>query len=693
MKKYALKNLDCPNCAAKLEDSIKGLSCVDYVSVNFATLSMHIETSDIEKVKSKINDIEPDIKVDEIAKKENKNYNLKKEFIIMGISLIIFVAGLLVENFIKTFPYNFLKYVIFLFVYFLTGWKVLYKAFTNITKGKIFDENFLMGIATIGALCINAFSEAAGVMLFYKIGEFFQELSLNNSRKSISSLLEVRPDYANLKNNGDMIKVSPYEVKVDDLIIVKPGEKIPLDGVILSGESFLDTSSLTGEHKPKNVGVGDRVFAGMINNNGVLTIKVTKIFTQSSISKILELVEDAIEHKSKTENFISIFARYYTPIVVILALFIAFIPPFFLKDATFSQWIYKALVLLVISCPCALVISIPLGYFGGIGFASKNGILIKGSNYLEALSNLKTIAFDKTGTLTKGVFKVSTIISQNNFKKDEIIEYAAKAESHSNHPIAISIVEYYGKNLSSILIEEYQEVRGMGIKAKIDGKNIIVGNDKLFQNENVNFLDVAEYGTIVHIAVDKIYAGYIIINDQIKEDSFIAVKTLKEKGVNDIIMLTGDNFSSAKDVSDKLGISTFYSSLLPEEKLAIFDKLEKRTKNHNMAFVGDGVNDAPVLAKADIGISMGCIGSDAAIEIADVVIMDDSLTKIATAINIAKKTKTIIWQNIIMALGIKLVFVLLALFGIAIMWEAVFADMGVSLLALFNSMRIFRMKG
>ena len=705
MKKYQLKNIDCASCAVKIEEGVSKLEEVKYVSVNFANSSLLIDTDNIESVKKKIKDIEPEV---ELIEEEDKrilsspngiDLSLWKEnktaIVKIFITVLFLGTGLIFEKQIHNTPYRVLELTIFLTAYLLSGWKVIISAVKNILKGQVFNEHFLMTIATLGAFAIDEMPEAVAVMLFYVVGELFQDIAVNRSRKSIKALLEIKPDYANLKSNGEVKRVSPESVKVGENIIVKAGEKIPLDGEIIEGNSFMDTSALTGESVPRKVKEKDIVLAGMINQSGLLTIRVTKLFNESSISRILELVENAITKKAKTEKFITTFAKYYTPVVVLGALLLAVLPPLLFTGQTFSDWIYRALVVLVISCPCALVISIPLGYFGGIGGASRRGILVKGSNYLDALTKVKTVVFDKTGTLTKGEFKVSEIIVKNGFDKAELLRLAAYAESHSNHPIAKSVIEAYGKLVPSEkidqgLISDVQEISGKGIKTKVNGKQVIVGNDKLLHLENIQHDKCDVEGTVIHIAVDSVYAGYIIISDTLKDDAIETIRLLKEKNIN-TVMLTGDNKTASETFAKKLGIDTYYSELLPEDKVNHIEQIMLSSpKGNKVAFVGDGINDAPVLARADIGIAMGALGSDAAVETADVVLMTDSPLQVVTAIDVAKKTRKIVWQNIAFAMGVKLFFILLGAFGIATMWEAVFGDMGVAVLAILNAMRVMK---
>jgi Zn2+/Cd2+-exporting ATPase len=611
----------------------------------------------------------------------------KSELIKLGIGVVIYAAAIVLQV-----P-NIFKLGLFLVSYALIGGEVLLGAIKNIGRGQIFDENFLMGIATVGAFAVGEYSEGVAVMLFYQIGELFQYYAVDRSRKSIASLMDIRPDYANLKVGSDTKRVSPEEVAVGDVIIVKPGEKVPLDGKVIEGKSMLDTSALTGESVPRQVEAGDNVLGGFINKNGVLTVEVAKEFGESTVAKILDLVQNAGSKKAPTENFITKFARYYTPAVVFSAMALAFIPPLIIEGATFSQWIYRALVFLVVSCPCALVVSIPLSFFGGIGGASKNGILVKGGNYLEALNNVEAVVFDKTGTLTKGVFKVTEIKASAGFSEEELLAYAAYAEAYSNHPIAVSILNAYGKEINKESITDYTEISGHGISAMIEAKEILAGNSKLMIRENIKYIEAESIGTIVHIAVDNEYAGYIVISDEIKEDSAKAIAELKALGVKKTIMLTGDNRAVAEKVAKKLMLDEVYSELLPDGKVEMVEKLEaQKSPKGKLIFVGDGINDAPVLARADIGIAMGGVGSDAAIEAADVVIMTDEPSKIASAIKIAKKTRTIVMQNIVFALGVKLVILILGAFGIATMWEAVFGDVGVALIAVLNAMRAMKIE-
>ena len=624
----------------------------------------------------------------------NGDFNLKQELIPVILVVVLFVGGLIFEEQLHNTPYSIGEYLVFIPAYLLSGWNVLTIAGRNILRGRVFDENFLMTIATLGAVAIHKLPEAVGVMLFFKIGELFQEFAIGRSRQSIRSLLEIRPDSANLKQNGDIKKVAPQTVVVGDIIIVKPGEKIPLDGEIIDGNSQIDTSALTGESVPRTVKVGETVLAGTINQTGVLTVKVTKLFGESSISRILELVENARSKKAETEKMITKFASYYTPFVVFASLGVALIPPLFISGATNADrflWVYRALVLLVISCPCGLVISIPLGYFGGIGGAAKRGILVKGSTFLDTLTAVKTVVLDKTGTLTKGVFKVAQIVPANGFSQTELMEIAAKVESQSNHPVAKSIMEAYGGKIDSSDVKDYEEIAGHGIRAKVNNQIVLAGNDRLLHRENIAHDVCNAEGTIVHLAVDNRYAGYILIADELKEDAVKAIRDLKKLGVERIVMLTGDNQAVADSVAKKLGLDSYLAELLPEGKVEAIEKLISQSKKGDkIVFVGDGINDAPVLARADVGIAMGGLGSDAAIETADVVIMADTPSKVAEAIQIARKTHNIVWQNIIFAMSVKGIFIALGVFGLATMWEAVFADVGVALAAIFNATRVLK---
>lgn len=607
---------------------------------------------------------------------------MKKEIIKIVIALILFLVALIVplEN-------QLINNGLFVISYLIVGLEIVLKAIRNIFKGKVFDENFLMAIATIGAFVIGEYPEAVAVMLFYQIGEAFQDYAVDKSRKSIISLMDIRPDFANIQRNGKIDKINPEEVNVGDIIVVKPGEKVPLDGIIVKGTSMIDTSALTGESVPKEIKEQDEILSGCINENGVLEVKVTKKFGESTASKILDLVENASSKKSKSENFISKFAKYYTPIVVVTAVLLAIIPPMIFNRAEWIEWIHRALTFLVVSCPCALVISIPLGFFGGIGGASKIGVLIKGSNYLEALSNTEIMVLDKTGTLTEGVFEVQQI-NPIDISKEDLIKYATYAESFSNHPIAISLKKAYGKEIVNKKVSETQELPGLGVRAVIEGESIFVGNEKLMKENCIDYIKSEEIGTILYIAVNNKFAGTIVISDKIKKDAKETIDKLKKDNIKKIVMLTGDKRKVGENVAKKLGIDEVYTELLPSDKVEKVEELMKnKSENGNLAFIGDGINDAPVLAISDIGIAMGGLGSDAAIEAADVVLMTDEPSRVVDAIKISKKTMTIVKQNIIFAISIKLIVLILSAIGISNMWQAVFADVGVSILAILNSLR------
>lgn len=610
---------------------------------------------------------------------------MKKRGIKIIIAFVLFIISLIIR-----FSNEWLNNGIYILSYLIVGLDIVLKAIRNIFRGKVFDENFLMTIATIGAFAIGEFPEAVAVMLFYQVGELFQSYAVNKSRKSIASLMNIRPDYANVKRNEEILKVNPEDVNIGETIIVKPGEKVPLDGTIIKGKSMLDTSSLTGESLPRDVKENDDILSGCINQNGLLEIKVTKEFGKSTVSKILDLVENATSKKSKSENFITKFAKYYTPTVVIIAILLATVPLLVIEDAKFTDWLYRALTFLVVSCPCALVISIPLGFFSGIGGASKKGILVKGSNYLEALSDTEIVVFDKTGTLTQGVFEVQKIEAEG-ISNEELLKYAAYVENYSNHPIALSVKKAYGKEIDTKLISNTEELSGLGLKAKIQDKDVIIGNEKLMKEKNIEYKKCNEIGTILYIAIDNKFTGYILIADKIKEDSKEAITKLKKNGIRKTIMLTGDRKDVGENVAKKLELDEVYTELLPDGKVEKIEELIKtKTKKGKLVFVGDGINDAPVLAISDIGIAMGGLGADSAIEAADVVIMTDEPSKINDAIKISKRTMKIVKQNIIFAIAIKILVLILSAFGLSTMWEAVFADVGVSVIAIINSLRALK---
>lgn len=611
---------------------------------------------------------------------------MKKKLIRIIISFILLVIA-----FILKLDNTIINNVLFITSYIIVGYDIVLKALRNITRGKIFDENFLMTIATIGAFFIGEFPEAVAVMLFYQVGELFQSYAVDKSRKSVAALMDIRPDYANVYRNEEINKVNPNDVNIGEIILIKPGEKIPLDGIVVEGSSLLNTLALTGESMPRSVTEGDEVLSGCINNEGILKVKVTKKFGESTVSKILDLVENASSRKSKSENFISKFAKYYTPIVVIIAIILAFIPPIVL-DTNFKTWIYRALSFLVVSCPCALVISIPLSFFGGIGASSKIGVLVKGSNYLEALANAEIVVCDKTGTLTEGIFKVQKV-NAIDYSKEDLLKYTSYAENYSNHPIALSIKEAYGKDINEKLVTKTKELKGKGVIAKVESKEVLVGNEKLMEEYNIDYIKSNDIGTVIYIAIDNKYAGSIIISDKIKDDAYKAVKEFRRNNVKKIVMLTGDREEISKKVSKELKLDKYYAELLPQDKVKKVETLMKeKSIDGKLVFIGDGINDAPVLALSDIGVAMGGLGSDAAIEAADIVIMTDEPSKLANAIKISKKTMQIVKENIVFAITVKILVLLLSAIGIATMWAAVFADVGVSVIVIINALRILRVK-
>ena len=614
------------------------------------------------------------------------NKKMKKKLYKIIISGILFLIAFLLRIDNKV-----VNNILFIISYIIVGKEILEKALKNITRGKVFDENFLMTVATLGAFLIGEYPEAVAVMLFYQIGELFQSYAVDKSRKSVAALMDIRPDYANLLDDGKEIKVNPEKVNIGDVIIIKPGEKIPIDGVVIEGNTSLNTFALTGETVPREVGKKDEVLSGSINNEGLIKVKTTKKFSDSTVSKILDLVENASSKKSNSENFISKFAKYYTPIVVVIALTLCIFPPIILNQK-FTTWIYRGLSFLVVSCPCALVVSIPLSFFGGIGASSKIGVLIKGSNYLESLSKTETIICDKTGTLTEGVFEVQKI-EPVDISEKELLKYAAYTEHFSNHPISMSLKKAYGKKIDSSKVTNTKEISGKGVIATIDNKEIIVGNEKILKDENIKYVKSEEVGTIIYIAIDKKFAGTIVISDKIKKDAKKAIRLFRKNNVKKIVMLTGDKENISKEVFDELKLDDYKAELLPQDKVEIVEQIIKeKTESKQVAFIGDGINDAPVLALSDIGIAMGGAGSDAAIEAADIVIMTDEPSKLADAMKISKKTMKIVKDNIIFAITVKIVVLLLSALGLATMWAAVFADVGVSVIAILNALRILRVK-
>ncbi|TDA70544.1 MAG: cadmium-translocating P-type ATPase [Clostridia bacterium] len=695
--RYTLAGLDCASCAAKIEQELRQIKGLEGVTVNFADQSLELPPELAEAAREAVSRVEPGVTLLQQAGRrpaaaEEGREEKRAPYAIVVAGLLLAV-GFIFHPPLHHTPYSWAEYVVLLTAYLLVGGPVIWTAIRNLARGQVFDENFLMTVATMGAIAIHQLPEAVAVMLFYAVGEYFQGRAVNRSRRSIAALLDIRPEYANLKINGETRPVPPEEVAVGQRIIVKPGERVPLDGEVVEGTSFLDTSALTGESVPRKVKSGDQVLAGMINGQGLLTVRVTKPYAESSVARILELVENAAGRKAPTEQFITAFSRYYTPVVVAGAAAVAVIPPMVLPGATFSIWLYRALVMLVISCPCALVVSIPLGYFGGIGGASRRGILVKGANFLDALTGLHTVVFDKTGTLTQGVFRVTRVVPYHGFAETELLALAAHAEAFSTHPIAQSIREAYGREIPPDMVDEYREIPGHGISALVDGKRVLAGNDRLMHREGIVHEICDLEGTGVHVAIDGTFAGYIVISDEVKTDARRAVARLKELGVRQMVMLTGDEETVARRVAESLGLDAYFAELLPGGKVEKVEDLQAALpdrRRQKLAFVGDGINDAPVITRADVGVAMGALGSDAAIEAADVVLMEDAPSKLATAIEIARHTGRVVRQNVALALGVKGFFLLLGVFGVATIWEAVFADVGVALMAIFNATRTLR---
>ncbi len=694
LKTFPLKGLTCANCAAKIDSRLKkrfGSSS----GVNFAAGKITVPESQLQQAQEIIDSVEDGVSITSEAKGAHAGGGSLlswRQVLPLGLAAILFVFGLIYRQALQATPYALGDYLVFMSAYVLVGRNVLLAATRNVASGSLFDENFLMALATIGAIALNELPEAVGVMLFYYVGELFQDMAVNRSRRSIQALMDIRPDYANLKNGDTVQRVDPITVSVGSLIVVQPGERVPLDGEVAAGDSFVDTSALTGESVPTKVGVGDSVLAGSVNTSGLLTMTVTKEFGQSSLAKILHLVENATGRKAPTDKFITKFSRYYTPAVVLAAAALAVVPPLVIPGAAFGEWVHRSLILLVISCPCALVVSIPLGYFGGIGAASKQGVLVKGANFLEALVNVDTVVFDKTGTLTEGVFQVSAVVPAADFDEDTLLAAAAQAEMHSSHPIATSIAKAYGRPVNPDQVTEYEEISGHGVRAVVQGQSVLAGNRRLMMRHGLSVPDVNGMGTVVYLAIDGRFAGYIVISDRVKVDSAAAVAQLRRAGVHHTVMLTGDSATVGEQVAKQLGLDAVHSNLLPEDKVERVEALlaEVRQRRGKLVFVGDGINDAPVLTRADVGVAMGGLGSDAAIEAADVVIMDDSPSRLATAIGVARGTRRIVIQNIVFALATKGLFIALGSLGAATMWEAIFADVGVALIAIFNSTRALR---
>ncbi len=691
-RELLLEGLDCANCAAKIENQVNKLDGINTASLNFMTKTLKIEVDSSDLVEDVldqtykiINNLEPDVRVGE--KDSEVNYTMT-EINVSPIIVFLLSAILVAIALLSGLPTQ-IELVLYVLSYLLVATPILYRAGVNIIKGQISDENFLMSLATLSAFAIREYPEAVAVMLFYRIGEYLQDLAVNRSRQSISSLLDIRPEYATLISNGNTEQVKPEDVVCGNIIVIKPGERIPLDGIIIEGSSSLDTSALTGESLPRCLSEGDEILAGYLNIDGLLKVEVSRPYKESTVTRILNLVENAANNKAPAENFITSFAAYYTPVVVFAALALALIPPFIFHAGNPREWIYRALVFLVISCPCALVISVPLSFFAGIGKASRHGILVKGSNYLEALNYVNTMVFDKTGTLTTGNFKVVQVNPQPGIEPNELLYYAAAAEYYSQHPLAISIRSAYSGIIMEQQIGEYQDIPGYGIKAMVMGREVMAGSLKLIDKENIKHPQHNLDSTQVHIAIDKTYAGYIQLSDQLKPDVQQAIKELRKMGMQKLVMLTGDKESAAHQIATELELDEIHSELLPQQKVEMMEILQnKKSKNERLVFVGDGINDAPVLARSDLGIAMGGLGSDAAIEAADIVIMNDEPGKLPVAIRIARDTRAIVIQNIVFALGVKAVVLALGAVGLATMWQAVFADVGVTIIAVINSLRL-----
>ena len=695
--KYRITGLDCASCAIDVETALKSAGQFGEVAVNFATATVALERGHLEDAQRIVDTVEPGVTLaafdhENVSGTASGTYQNVIRIASIVVSAALMTIGILLHGRLHDTPIAIAEYAVFLSAYLLVGWRVILSAVRNVSRGNLFDENTLMTIATLGAILIHELPEAVGVMLFFYVGEYLQDLAVQRSRRSVASLMDVRPEYAHVMGDKGLETVAPGSVRPGQTIVVRPGEKIPLDGTIVDGSSYVDTSVLTGESTPKSVAKDDEVLAGTINAGGQLIIRATREFEHSSVAKVLELVEHAASRKAQTDKFITKFARIYTPIVVAAAAAVAFLPPLLFPGALFSEWVYRALILLVISCPCALVISIPLGYFGGIGRASRSGVLVKGANFLETLTQVGTVVFDKTGTLTEGVFQVSDVAPLNGFSKEEVVEYAAHAESRSNHPIARSIMNAYPGAIHEGDVADYQEIPGHGTKVTYRDRRLIAGNDRLLHREAVAHDVCDSDSTVVYVAVDGVLAGVIRVADSLKKGAKQTIQAIHKLGVKRTIMLTGDERAVASRIAAECGIDEYYSNMLPEQKVSKVEELiaAKTEKEGKLLFVGDGINDAPVLSRADIGVAMGAMGSDAAVEAADLVIIDDRPRKLVTAFEIATATKRIVWQNILMAMGVKALFVVLGTIGIATMWEAVFADVGVTLLAVLNSMRVLR---
>lgn len=694
MKKYRIKGLDCAQCANEIELALHGIEGFEGSAVSFGTESIVIPAAGREAAEAVIARIEPGARIVEGdgggARPGDDGVWAGAAWRVLriGVALALTAFGVAFHEVLHATPYRSAEYLVFLVAYLLVGWPVLRAAGKNILRGRVFDEMFLMSVATLGAIAIHELAEAVAVMLFYSVGEYIQDIAVGRSRRSISALMDLRPESARVVGEDGTSEVAPESVVVGSIIEVRPGERVPLDGEVTQGESAVNTSALTGESVPRSVSAGDAVLSGFVNDSGTIRVRVTKVFGESSVSRILELVEDAAARKAPTEKFISRFASVYTPIVVAIAAVIAFVPPLLIPGASFGDWVYRALVVLVISCPCAFVISVPLGYFGGIGGASRNGILIKGANYIDALKEVTTVVVDKTGTLTKGVFRVTETVPRNGFDADRLLLLAAHAEAHSTHPIARSIRDAYGAGLDADAVSDVREEKGYGVIARLSGQTIMAGSDRLLHREGIEHSDCDAHGTVVYVVCDRQYAGYLVIADEIKSEAAAAIADLRTVGVEQVVMLTGDGEAVARRVAEEVGVDSWYAELLPEDKVHRVEELVAGLPpGKRLAFVGDGINDAPVLMRADVGFAMGAMGSDAAIEAADVVLMDDKVGGIAAAIRVAHRTRSIVMQNIALALLVKAGFLALGAIGIATMWEAVIADVGVSVLAVLNSTR------
>ena len=703
--RYRLRGVSCPSCIAKIEEHLRQVKGLEGSTANLAegTLELPPEMADI--ARTIVSRVEPGAEIAEAEMAGEEGAEEEEEgkwtLPVIAVSGLLLMSGLVFRTRLQATPHRWAEYAVFLTPYIAVGWPVLLKALRNLGRGQLFDENFLMALATFGALAIRELPEAAAVMVFYSLGEYLQDRSVDRSRRTIKSLLRINPDYANVENGSELRKVSPQEVSVGETVVIKPGERVPLDGEVLDGASYVDASALTGESVPLEVLPGRTVLAGMINGQGLLRVRVAKPFSESSVSRILDLVENASSRKSRTEQFMTTFAKYYTPLVVFGALGLAIVPPLVLPGQSFSTWFYRALIMLVISCPCALVISIPLGYMGGIGASARHGILVKGANYLDALAELDTVVFDKTGTLTLGVFEVTDVVPAEGFDRESLLAIAAAVEAYSTHPIAQSIQRSCPEGREGLEVTDYTETPGRGVSARVNGSSVLAGSavflrDSGIATEALSLPGVnVGGGSEVFVAVGDRLAGKIVISDRIKPDARTAIVDLKRLGVRETIMLTGDAEAAAESVAAAAGIDRYFAGLLPDEKVAKFEQVRTGVPNpsrNKVAFVGDGINDAPVIARADVGMAMGAMGSDAAIEAADIVLMDGSLRKVPTAVRIAKKTRAVVRQNVAFALGVKALVLILGAWGSASIWEAVFADVGVALLAVFNAMRTLTLK-